>query len=106
MNEKYFPKVGEKLYLQQKTGSYYIDLVKRPYTVIGVTKTKVYVQSCELIFNGPAYYDTLADDIIADTNGCIEELTWHPKHNMWATKEKSYPQFAHFGQYKYYPYLD
>ena len=34
---KTYPRVGDKLYLQQRTGSYYVDLVKRPYTVIGVT---------------------------------------------------------------------
>ena len=34
--EKNYPKVGEKCYLRQFTGSYYVDMVKRPYTVIEV----------------------------------------------------------------------
>ena len=32
---KYYPEVGTKLYLSQRTGSYYVDMVRTPYTVVG-----------------------------------------------------------------------
>lgn len=105
---KTYPRVGDKLYLQQRTGSYYVDLVKRPYTVIGVTPSVVRVQACELIFNGPRYFDTLPDAIKADPEGEVLELHWAPSKGMWQIdKYKSgYPEYAHFGNWEYYPYLD
>ncbi len=108
MNEKTFPKVGDKCYLRQFTGSYYVDMVKYPYTVIEVTPTKVKVQEAELIFNGPRYYDTVADDIRPDVFGQIKELTWHKKRGLWGTPgpESSYPEFAIIGEYDHQPYLD
>lgn len=126
MNEKIFPKVGDKCYLRQFTGSYYVDSVKRPYTVIDVTPTKVVVQECKLI--APVYhctgnpymdrpdlegqrvffYDTVAEEILPDPNGQIKELTWHHKRGLWGTPgpESSYPQFAIIGKYEHQPYLD
>ena len=109
LKEKTYPKVGDKLYLRQFTGNDYVDMVKRPYTVIGVEKGKVLVQECNLIFNGPRYYDTLPDEIVEDKNGRIEELTWHTKRMMWGTKgrEADYPQFAIFTkEYEFQPYLN
>ena len=124
--EKFLPNVGDKLYLRQFTGSCYVDMVKRPYTVVEVTPTKVLVQSCKLI--APVYhccgnpyldrpdlegqrvffYDTVAESIEEDKNGRIEELTWHPHRGMWGTPgpESSYPEYAIFGEWKHYPYLD
>lgn len=106
--EKIFPKVGDKLYLRQFTRNDWVDMVKRPYTVIEVTDSKVMIQECELVFNGPRYYDTLPDKIVEDKNGRIEELTWHPKRKMWGTKgrEEDYPQYAVFGSWEFQPYLD
>ena len=109
LKEKTYPKVGDKLYLRQFTGNDYVDMVKRPYTVVEVNKTTIKVQECNLIFNGPRYYDTLPDDIVEDKNGRIEELTWHPKRMMWGTKgrEVDYPQFAIFTKdYEFQPYLN
>jgi hypothetical protein len=127
MNNKTYPKVGDKLFLKQFTGSYYIDIVKRPYTVIEVTPTMVTIQACKLIypifvydatkmteyykeFDGRrvSFYDTIAESIEPDTNGRIEQLYWHPKRSMWGTKgpDSSYPQYAVFGEYKHQPYLD
>ena len=60
---KFYPEVGTPLYLSQRTGSYYVDMVKHPYTVIGTNNGKVQIQECKLIFSGPRYYDTLPDDI-------------------------------------------
>lgn len=119
-------KVGDKLYLRQFTGNSYVDMVKYPYTVIGVTPSKVTVQACKL--TAPVYhcvgnpyldrpdlegqrvffYDTVAEKIEADPNGAIEELTWHAKRGMWGTKgpDSNYPQYAIFGEWKHFPYLD
>lgn len=106
--QKTYPNKGDKLYLQQRTGSYFVDLVKRPYTVIGVTPSAIKVQACKLIFNGPRYYDTLPDAIEEDHEGEILELHWAPKKGLWQVdKYKSgYPEYAHFGEWEYYPYLD
>ena len=51
---------------------------------------------------------TVADDIIPDPNGRVEELTWHPKRGLWGTKgrESDYPEYAIFGNYEHQPYLD
>lgn len=126
MNEKTFPNVGDKCYLRQFTGSYYIDAVRHPYTVIEVTPTRVVVQECKLI--APVYhctgnpymdrpdlegqrvffYDTVAEEILPDPAGQTKDLTWHPKRGLWGTPgpESSYPQFAIIGEYDHQPYLD
>lgn len=106
--EKTFPKVGDELYLQQRTGNYWVDMVKRPYTVIGVTNSTVIVQSAKCIFNGPQYYDTLADDIVADPNGEIVVLHWSAKKGKWQNSKDcaGYPEYAFFGKYEFQPYLD
>jgi len=107
-DEKVYPRVGDKLYLRQFTGNEWVDMVKRPYTVIEVTPTIVKVQECKLVFNGPRYYDTVADDIIPDLNGRVEELTWHPKRGLWGTKgrETDYPEYAIIGEWKHFPYMN
>ena len=124
--EKTLPKIGDKLYLRQFTSSYYVNIVKRPYTVIGVTPTKVLVQECKLI--APVYhcvgnpyldrpelegqrvffYDTVAESIEEDPEGRIQELTWHAKRGLWGTKgrDEDYPQYAIFGKWEHQPYLD
>lgn len=118
--------VGDKLYLRQFTGNYVVDMVKRPYTVVAVTPTRVTIQSCKLI--APVYhctgnkyldrpelegqriffFDTIAESIEEDPNGLVEELTWHPKRGMWGTKgrDSDYPQYAIFGKWEHQPYLD
>jgi hypothetical protein len=108
MATKFYPEVGTKLYLSQRTGNYYVDMVKTPYTVIGVSSGKVLVQECQLIFNGPRYYDTIADDIKADPNGEVLTLSWAPKKERWQIdKHKTgYPSIAFFGKWEYYPYID
>ena len=45
MATKFYPEVGTKLYLSQRTGNYYVDMVKTPYTVIGVASGKVLVHA-------------------------------------------------------------
>ena len=72
MTNKTYPKVGDHLYLSTLSGDFYGDLVRRPYTVVEVNKGIVKVQKCQLIFNGPRYYNTMADDIKEDKNGKID----------------------------------
>lgn len=105
---KYFPEVGTKLFLSQRTGSYYVDMVRTPYTVVGRRAGKLLVQECELVFNGPRYYDTLADEIKANPNGQILELNWAPKKARWQIDKykTGYPSVATFGRWDYQPYLD
>ncbi len=108
LKEKTYPNIGDKLYLRQFTGNEFADMVKRPYTVIKVEKSKVLVQECELIFNGPRYYNTLADKIVEDKNGEIQELTWHRGRGLWGTKgrDADYPEYAIFGEWEFFPYIN
>lgn len=108
VNDKYYPEVGTPLYLYQRTGNMWVDDVKRPATVIAVSKTHVTVQRAKCIFNGIRYYDTLADDIVPDPQGEVMELSWAPKKKKWQIdKYKSgYPEYACFGKYEYAPYLN
>ena len=125
---KIYPKVGDEVYLRQFTGRYYIDMVKRPYTVIEVSPTKVLVQSAKLIFpifhyipgvmdkyyeqfdgKRVCFYDTVAESIEPDPDGHIEELTWHSRKGMWGTRgrDADYPEYMIVGAgYQHQPYLD
>ena len=124
--EKYYPKVGTPLYLHQRTGNCFVDDVKRPYTVIAVSKQHVVIQGCKLI--APIYhccgnpyldrpdlegqrvffYDTVAESIEPDPEGEILELNWAPKKGCWQidTYKTGYPQIAKFGKYEHFPYLN
>lgn len=106
--EKFFPEIGTQLYLHQRTGRYYVDAVKRPYTVIGVKPSVITIQACKLIFNGPRYYDTMPDDIQENPEGEILELHWAPKIGKWQIDKykTGYPEYAEFGKWEFYPYLD
>lgn len=106
--EKYFPKVGEHLYLRQSTGNSWVDMVKDPYTVVNVTPSRVVVRECKLLFKGDRYYDTVADEIEDDPNGELKVLHWAPKKGRWQVDEygTGYPEFAVFGEWKHQPYLD
>lgn len=109
--EKFWPKVGEHLYLSQRTGNSWIDMCRYPYTVIKVDKNRIWVQSCELIFDGPRYYDTLTNGIREDPCGDVRELRWSNsvKHNGWIFKNypgDPYPSIATFGHWDYQPYLN
>lgn len=124
---KSLPKVGDQGYLRQFTGSYYVDMVKRPVTVIAVNDKEVVVQHAKLI--APVYhcvgnpyldrpdlegqrvffYDTVAESIEPDPEGQVETLTWHPKRDRWGTPgpDSSYPEYLITEQgYQHQPYLD
>lgn len=110
----YYPEVGEHLYLRQYTNNCWVNDVKRPYTVIGVDKVKniVTIQECKLIFNGPRYYDTVADEIVANPNGSVMQLRFantKKYHEKWVEKGRDladYPLTAVFGRWEHEPYLN
>lgn len=126
--EKYLPHVGEQLYLSQRTGNFYIDFTKRPYTVIEVSNSEVKVQECKLIypifkydpktmsdyykeFDGKrvCFYDTIAESIEENPEGRILTLRWAPKHQRWqhtSCAGDRYPLIAFFGKWEHQPYLD
>lgn len=106
--EKEFKPVGTPLYLKQRTGNYYVDAVKIPYTVIGKCGGKLVVQEAKCIFPGQQYYNSLPTEIVADDKGEILTLNWSKK-NGWRQIDKygtGYPYIAVFGRYEYYPYLN
>lgn len=124
--EKFYPEVGTHLFLSQRTGNYYVDMVKRPYTVIGVNKNHVIIQECKLIApiyhctGNPCYdrpdlegqrvffYNTVAESIEEDKEGRILSLNWAPKKGHWQIDEfhTGYPQIATFGKWVHFPYLN
>ena len=127
--EKTYPQVGDQVYLRQFTGGYYIDMVKRPYTVISVDKNCVVVQKAKLIFpvfhydpkvmtdyykqfdgQRVCFFDTVAESIEPDPNGICERLSWHGKRGLWGTEgcpDSDYPEYMISGQgYQHQPYLD
>lgn len=106
--EKIYPKIGDQLYLSQRTGNMWVDEVKNPYTVIDVTPSKVKIQACELIFDGPRYYDSLPSQIRENTHGEILELNWAPKKKRWQVDKykTGFPYIAYFGKWEYAPYLN
>lgn len=118
---------GQELYLRQFTGSYYIDIVKRPYTVIQINRDSILVQRAKLIypifkynsetmdeyykqFDGErvCFYDTVAESIEPNPRGEIIKLVYHPKRDMFGTpgSDRNYPEYAIFGKYEHQPYLD
>lgn len=104
---KYEPKVGDKLYLYTPCNNYWAAMVKRPYTVIAVKGNTCTVQKCKLIFYGPMYYDTIADEIREDPTGSTLTLRWSEKKQRWQESPAgSYPQVAVFGAWEHQPYLN
>lgn len=103
-------KVGDKLFLSQRTGNCMVDMVKHPYTVVEVSSSgiAVKVQACKLIFYGKRYYDTIADEIREDDEGIILTLYWSRKHKKYQVDptHSGYPYFAFFGKWEHQPYLD
>lgn len=107
---RYIPVIGEKLYLRTYTGHYYVDYVKRPYTVISISPTMLLVREADLVFYGPRYYDTVADEIHDDVNNYVRVLRWSAKNKHWCWKsspQDRYPLVAVWGEgWQHQPYLD
>lgn len=107
--EQKLPKVGDQLFLSQITGDDYVDMVKIPYTVIAVNNKCITIQSAKCIFPEKRHYDTLALDIIEDKEGVIKKLYFSKNKNRWqhkCYKGDTYPYYAFFGKYEYFPYLN
>lgn len=104
--EKEIQPIGTKLYLSQRTGDYYVDLVKTPYTVVGYLKGKMLIQSAKCNFPENSYWDTLPISIEEDPDGLIIELSWAPKKKRWQIDKyhTGYPEIAYFGSWEYFPY--
>jgi hypothetical protein len=104
--------VGTPLYLSQRTGDYWVDMVKKPYTVIDIKPNEIIIQEALCVFNGPRYYDTLADDIVANPYGKVVTLkkSRAKKYkDQWVYHSypgSTYPYVATFGAYDYQPYLN
>lgn len=96
---KQYPVPGTPGYIENiYTGS------KLPWTVVGKGKGgKLIVQRAKLIFHGVRYFNTVADEIIADPEGEIRELTWRTKNGCW--HDGDYDR-AYFGKYEHEPYTD
>ena len=104
-----YPKIGDKLYLSQRTGDEWVEMVKRPATVVAVTKGTVSIQFCKCIFDGVRYYDSLPTEILPDPDGQIVKLRWSAKRNRWqynTADHAGYPEYAYFGEYEYQGYLN
>lgn len=124
---KQLPKVGDQGYLRQFTGNYYVDLVKRPVTVIAVDGNKVIVQDAKLI--APVYhcvgnpyldrpdlegqrvffYNTVAESIEPNPNGRTKVLNYHKKRDLFGTEgpDSSYPEYLILDEgYQHFPYLN
>jgi len=104
---KHIPVVGEKLYIHTPCSSYYVALVRRPYTVESVNGNTMIIRAARPVFYGDVYYDTLPDEIVDDPNGQRLKFRWSEKKQRWQeTPADSYPRVATFGRWDYMPYLD
>ena len=104
---KHIPQPGEHLYTYTPCNSYWISMVRDPYTVESVKGNVCVIREAKLIFNGPRYYDTLADDIVDDPNGRKMTLRWSEKKQRWQeSPANGYPRVAVFGCWDFQPYLD
>ena len=105
---KHIPIVGEHLYIYTPSTRYMVEMVRDPYTVDSVSANTCTVREARLIFNGPRYFNTLADDIVDDPDGRKIKLRWSEKNQRWEETPKRYgcTHVAVFGRWDYQPYLD
>ena len=100
--EKWYPPIGTKCTISRPFGG-----SETPCTVVGIDKGRVVVRMCRLEFDGPRYYDTIADRIVPALPGETAEiaLTWRPKYGEWQEPGK-YGGYVIFGRWSHQPYLD
>lgn len=104
---KHIPVVGEKLYTYTPCNSYYVNAVRKPFTVESVKGNAIVIRAAKPIFVGPVYYDSLPETIVDDPDGQRMTFRWSEKKQRWQESPAgSYPRVAVFGQWDYYPYLD
>lgn len=97
---KWFPPIGTKVTISRLTGS------ETPYTVVGYSGGKLRIRRARLVFDGPHYYDSVADRIEEGLPGDPEdELVWKPKSKRWGGKGR-YGGYPIFGRWSHEPYLD
>lgn len=97
---KKYPKLGEKLTLVNSySGS------ETPYVVEMIINGKVIIREAVLVFHGPRYFDTVADEIVDAPGGNTEELTWSPKYCEWRVKG-SHSYYVKWGVWKHVPFCD
>lgn len=98
--ERYYPPIGTKVTVHMLNGSC------RPYTVVGTFGGKLQIRQARLIFDGPHYYDTVADRIEEGHNGDPEEeLVWHRRFGDWHGRGKN-GGWPTFGVWEHAPNLD
>lgn len=106
---KHIPVIGEHLYTYTPCNSYWVSMVRNPWTVERVNKTGTVcvIRAALPVFHGVRYYDTLADDIVDDPNGKRMTLRWSEKKQRWQESPAgSYPKVAVFGAWDFQPYLN
>ena len=104
---KYIPEVNEKLYLYTPCNNYWVEMVRKPYTVDSVDGNTCIVRQAKAIFNGAQYYDSLPDKIVDDPYGRRMKLRWSEKKGRWQESPAGgYPRVAVFGEWDYQPYLN
>lgn len=97
---KWYPPEGTKLTIVRVTGS------ETPYTVVGTESGRLRIRECRLEFDGPRYFDTVADRITEGLPGDREkELFWKPKSEGWGEKGNAY-SYIRFGKWRHQPYTD
>ena len=103
--------IGEKLSLRRGGNvGYYVGICRDPYTIIDIKPNgNLVIQECELIFNGPRYYNTLPDEIRENPNGSTKTLYLSRSKKFsgkYVDSSGDYPLVADFGYWEYIPYMD
>jgi len=105
---KYMPKVGDALYIHQRTGNYWIDSVHRPYTVVEVkNENNIVIREERAIFPKERYYNTMPISIEENPAGKLRNFKWSEKKQRWLeSPQGDYPYCAVFGVWEWTPYLN
>lgn len=104
---KHNPTVGEHLYIYTPCNDYWVESVRKPFTVHEVRGNVITIREAEAVFNGPQYFDSLPDGIIDNPNGRQLKFRWSEKKQRWQESPAgSYPRVAVFGKWDYQPYLN
>lgn len=104
---KHNPTVGEHLYIYTPCNDYWVESVRKPFTVHEVRGNVITIREAEAVFTGPRYFDTLPDYITDNPNGRLLKFRWSEKKQRWQeSPARSYPRVAVFGKWDYQPYLN
>lgn len=105
---KHNPTVGEHLYIYTPCNDYWVESVRKPYTVHEVRGNVITIREARPCFySGKVYYDSLPDAIVDNPNGRQLKFRWSEKKQRWQESPAgSYPRVAVFGEWDYQPYLN